>query len=72
MQCLVTSLYCYTDNEVCSNYGLHGSFIRRSTDLKDKEEDVNNVNVERESSIDVLLWADGQLPVSNEKLRVVY
>lgn len=49
-----------------------GLFIRRSADLKDKEEDVNNVNVERESSIDVLLWADGQLPVSNEQLRVVY
>lgn len=43
-----------------------------STDLKDEEEDVNNVNVERESSVDVLLWADGQLPISNKKLGVVY
>lgn len=49
-----------------------GLFSSSSTDLKDEEEDVNNVNVERESAVDVLLWADGQLPISNKKLRVVY
>lgn len=49
-----------------------GLFSSSSTELKDEEEDVNNVNVERESSIYVFLWADGQLPISNEKLRVVY
>lgn len=62
MLCSTTIVDCST---ICS-------FTRRSTDLKDKEEDVNNVNVESESSIDVLLRADRQLPVSNEKLRVVY
>lgn len=49
-----------------------GSFSSSSADLKDEEEDVNNVNVERESSVDILLRADGQLPISNKKLRVVY
>lgn len=43
-----------------------GSFVSSSTDLKDKEEDVNDVNVKGERSIDVLLWTDGQLPVSDK------
>lgn len=43
-----------------------------ATDLEDEEEDVNNVNIERERSVDVLLWADGRLPISNKKLGVVY
>lgn len=47
-------------------------FSSSSTDLKNEEEDVNNVDVEGESSVDVLLWADGQLPITNEKLGVVY
>lgn len=54
---------------MCSNHGL---FSSSSTDLKDEEEDVNNVNVERESPVDVLLWTDCQLPISNKKLGVVY
>lgn len=46
-------------------------FSRSSTDLKDEEKDVNNVDVEGESSVDVFLWAEGQLSVSNQKLGVV-
>lgn len=56
-------------HKMCSNHGL---FSSGSTDLKDEEEDVNNVNVERESPVDVLLWTDCQLPISNKKLGVVY
>lgn len=47
-------------------------FSCSSTDLEDEEENVNNVNVERKSSVDVLFWADRQLSVSNKKLGVVY
>lgn len=47
------------------------SLGRRSADLKDEEEDVNDVHVEGKSSEDVLLRADGQLPVPDEKLSVV-
>lgn len=54
---------------MCPN---HGSFCGGSTDLKDEKEDVNDVDVERQSSIDVLLWTDCQLPISDEKLGVVY
>ncbi len=46
-------------------------FSSSSTDLKDEEEDVDDVDVERQSSVDVLLRADGQLPISNKKLGVV-
>lgn len=42
-----------------------------SADLKDEEEDMNDVNVERERSVHVLLWTDCQLPVSDKKLGVV-
>lgn len=49
-----------------------GLFSSSSTDLKDEEEDVNDVDVERERSVDVLLWADGQLSISNKKLGIVY
>lgn len=44
---------------------------RSSTHLKDEQEDVNDINIKRKCSIDVLLWADGQLPISNKKLGVV-
>lgn len=40
-------------------------------DLKDEEEDMNDVNVERERSVHVLLWTDCLLPVSDKKLSVV-
>lgn len=43
----------------------------RSADLQDEEEDLNDINVERERSVDVLLWADGQLPIPDEELSVV-
>lgn len=43
-----------------------------SADLKDEEEDVNDVDVEGKGSIDVLLWADGQLPIPDEELSVVH
>lgn len=43
----------------------------RSADLKNEEEDVNDVHVERQRSEDVLLRADGQLPVPDEELSVV-
>lgn len=48
------------------------TLIRRSSaDLEDEEEDVNDVNVEGQRPVDVLLWTDCQLPVSNKKLGVV-
>lgn len=43
-----------------------------SADLKDEEEDVNDVDIEGQGSIDVLLWADGQLPIPDEELSVVH
>lgn len=43
-----------------------------STDLQDEEEDVNDINVERERAIDVLLRADGQLPIPDKELSVVH
>lgn len=49
-----------------------GSFSRSSADLKDEEEDVNNINIQRKRSVDVLLWADSQLPISDKKLGVVH
>lgn len=57
-----------------SNVGqsLRGSLYGSSADFKDEEEDVNNVNVEGQSSVDVFFWADGQLPVPDEELSVVH
>lgn len=52
---------CLVQNLIC----------RSSADLEDEEEDVNDVNVEGERPVDVLLWTDCQLPVSNKKLGVV-
>lgn len=66
----VKKQYTVSPNWVCSDHV--GSFSGGSPDLKDEEEDVNNVNVERECSKYVLLWVDGQLTVSNEQLGVVY
>lgn len=51
---------------------LRRSLCGSAADLKDEEEDVNNVNVEGQSSVDVLLWADGQLPIPDEELSVVH
>ena len=42
-----------------------------SADLQDEQEDLNNVDVEGEGSVDVLLWAEGQLAVTQEELGVV-
>lgn len=53
---------------MCSD---HSSICRSSADLKDEEEDVNDVDVEGERPVDVLLRTNGQFPVSNKKLRVV-
>lgn len=53
---------------MCSD---RSSIRRSSTDLKDEEEDVNDVDVEGECPVDVLLRTDGQFPVSNKKLGVV-
>lgn len=51
---------------------LRGSLCGSSADLKDEEEDVYNVNVEGQSSVDVFFWADGQLPIPDEELSVVH
>lgn len=49
----------------------HSLICRSSADLKDEEEDVNDVDVEWERPVDILLRTDRQLPVSNKKLGVV-
>lgn len=53
-------------------HSLRGSLRGSSADLKDEEEDVNNIDVEGQSSVDVFLWADRQLTIPDEELSVVH
>lgn len=46
-------------------------FGRSADNLQQEKEDLDDVNVDGERAEHVLLWADGVLPVSYQKLRVV-
>lgn len=46
-------------------------FSWSADDLEQEKEDLDNVNIDGERSEHVLLWADGVLPVSYQKLCVV-
>lgn len=46
-------------------------FGRSADNLQQEKEDLDDVDVDGECAEHVLLWADGVLPVSYQKLRVV-
>lgn len=46
-------------------------FGRSADNLQQEKEDLDDVDVDGERAKHVLLWADGVLPVSYQKLRVV-
>lgn len=46
-------------------------FGRGADNLQQEKEDLDDVDIDGERAEHVLLWADGVLPVSYQKLRVV-
>lgn len=47
------------------------SFGRGADNLQQEKEDLDDVNIDGECAEHILLWADGVLPISYQKLRVV-
>lgn len=47
------------------------SLITTPHQLQHKGEDVDDVRVDLQSTSDVVLWADGVLPVPQDQLRVI-
>lgn len=45
--------------------------LRKSDNLQEEEEDLDNVHIKGEGSKHILLWADGVLPVPDEQLSMI-
>lgn len=58
-------------NRKCTSASLKLLSLSKSDNLQEEDEDLDNVNIKGESRKHILLWPDGELPVSDEQLGMI-